>query len=242
MADQIDAKSRLIFALDYADLQAARAGGERVAGQVGLLKIGLELFLRHGPEAVGLGRELGLEVFLDLKLHDIPATVGRAVASAGQLGARLLTVHASGGEAMLRTAVEQAAQAPTPLQVVAVTVLTSLDDGDLQQLGIHHTTAEQALGLARIAWRAGVRAFVCSPAEASGMRDALGPEAKIITPGVRPAGGQSGDQKRVRTPSQAIAAGADMLVVGRPIRDAGDPAAAAKSIVEEIASALSQQS
>jgi len=240
VVDQNDAKSRLIFALDYPSFDEARAGAERVAAHVGIIKIGLQLFVRHGPEAVSLGRELGLDVFLDLKLHDIPATVGRAVASAGQLGARLLTVHACGGEAMLRAAVEEAGQAPTPLQIVAVTVLTSLDDDDLQQLGISHNAGEQALRLAKLAWRAGVRAFVCSPAEASSMRAALGPEAKIITPGVRPAGGQSGDQKRVRTPAQAIAAGADMLVVGRPIRDADDPAASASAIVEEIASALPQ--
>lgn len=230
------AKGRLIFALDYPTLAEAEAGADRVRDWVGTVKVGLELFARAGPEAVRRVGGLGLDVFLDLKLHDIPVTVERAVARAGELGARLLTVHASGGAAMLERAVRQAEDGGPA--IVAVTVLTSLDAGDLAALGVASTPAEQARRLARLAWSAGVRHFVCSPAEAASLRALLGPEARLITPGVRPSGTAAEDQKRIATPGRAIAAGADLLVVGRPIRDAPDPAAAARGIAGEIAQAL----
>ena len=233
------ARSRLIFALDYPSIESAREGAEQVSGQVGTVKVGLELFTRYGPEAIALGQRAGAEVFLDLKLHDIPATVGRAVRSLTSHGGavRFLTVHASGGSAMLRAAVEQAEAASHPMGIVAVTVLTSLDRADLLALGVERSPREQALRLAEIGWAAGVRAFVCSPAEAATLREALGEEARIITPGVRPAGSDHQDQKRVMTPARAIGAGADMLVIGRPIRDADKPGEAAAAIVSEIAAA-----
>ncbi|MBW2459864.1 MAG: orotidine-5'-phosphate decarboxylase [Deltaproteobacteria bacterium] len=230
----------MIFALDYPSIETARDGADQVSGQVGTVKVGLELFTRYGPEAIALGSRAGAEVFLDLKLHDIPATVGRAVRSITAHGeaVRYLTVHASGGSAMLRAAVEEAQAASHPMNIVAVTVLTSLDRADLIALGVERSPREQALRLAEIGWAAGVRAFVCSPAEAATLRSALGSEARIITPGVRPAGTGHQDQKRVMTPARAIDAGADMLVIGRPIRDADEPGAAAAAIVTEIATAL----
>jgi len=229
------ARRQLVFALDYPTLAEAREGAAVVRDAVGVVKVGLELFVRAGPAAVSSCRELGLEVFLDLKLHDIPATVARAVRSAGALGVRYLTVHAAGGATMLQQAAASAAE--HDLELVAITVLTSLDDGDLRALGMPAMVAEQARRLAELGWRAGLRAFVCSAAEASSLRALLGAEARIITPGIRPGGAPAGDQKRLATPSQAIAAGADMLVVGRPIRDAADPAAAARALVDEIAGA-----
>lgn len=231
------ARRRLVFPLDYPDVAAATKGAERVAPAVGVLKVGLELFVREGPRAVTLGRELGREVFLDLKLHDIPETVERAVRSAGALGVRYLTVHASGGAAMLSRAALVAADAPTPLTLLAVTVLTSLDADDLAAQGLAVSPAEHVLRLAELAWNAGVRGFVTSPAEVRSLRAALGPEAVLVTPGIRPRGTNPGDQKRIATPAQAIADGADLLVVGRPIRDAADPLAAAMAVVSEIADA-----
>ena len=209
-----------------------------------MLKVGLELFVEAGPSAVALGRDVGLPVFLDLKLHDIPETVERAVARAAALGARWLTVHASGGPTMLARAVERArsaahgADAPA-LEILAVTVLTSLDGGDLAALGVSGDLEDHVERLARVAWNAGVRAFVCSPREAARLRRALGPGATLVTPGVRPAeAAGSDDQKRTMTAGEAIAAGADWVVVGRPIRDAVDPVAAARSLGREVAQAL----
>jgi orotidine-5'-phosphate decarboxylase len=230
-------RDRLVFPLDFPTLAEARPAAEALAPAVGVLKVGLELFVREGAAAVALGRALGRDVFLDLKLHDIPETVERAVASAAALGARYLTVHAAGGASMLARAAAQAARAPAPLTLLAVTVLTSLDAADLAAQAIPGTARDHVLRLARLAWNAGVRGFVCSPAEARAMREALGPEALLVTPGIRPAGAEAGDQKRVATPATAIADGADLLVVGRPIRDAADPLAAAHAVVAEIARA-----
>jgi orotidine-5'-phosphate decarboxylase len=231
------ARDRLVFPLDVPTLDDARRAATTLAPEIGVLKVGLELFVREGPAAVRLGVDLGLDVFLDLKLHDIPETVERAVTSAAALGARYLTVHAAGGAAMLSRAAEAAARAPSPLTILAVTVLTSLDAADLAAQSIDGPVRDHVLRLARLAWGAGVRGFVCSPAEARAMRDALGEEALLVTPGIRPAGAAAGDQKRIATPASAIADGADLLVVGRPIRDAADPVAAARAIVVEIARA-----
>ncbi|APR77651.1 Orotidine 5'-phosphate decarboxylase [Minicystis rosea] len=230
----LSARDRLVFPLDFPTLDDARRAATPLAPAIGVLKVGLELFVREGPAAVRLGRDLERDVFLDLKLHDIPETVERAVASAGALGVRYLTVHASGGATMLARAAAQAARAPTPLTILAVTVLTSLDAADLAAQAIPGTAGEHVIRLARLAWDAGVRGFVCSPAEARAMRQALGPEAILVTPGIRPAGADAGDQKRIATPAAAIADGADLLVVGRPIRDAADPLAAARAVVAEI--------
>jgi orotidine-5'-phosphate decarboxylase len=213
-----------------------------VRDAVGMLKVGLELFVEAGPRAVAIGDEAGRPVFLDLKLHDIPETVERAVARASGLGVRMLTVHASGGPEMLRRAVERARKEGRGLELVAVTVLTSLDIDDLHAIGITEDIAAHAERLARVAWEQGVRAFVCSPHEAARLRSTLGPEATLITPGVRPAGeGGSDDQKRTMSAREAIEAGATWVVVGRPIRDAPDPLGAARDIAAEVDGALASR-
>ncbi|HEX4337700.1 MAG TPA: orotidine-5'-phosphate decarboxylase [Polyangiaceae bacterium] len=231
------ARQRLAFPLDYPDLATARRGAELVRESAGVLKVGLELFVREGPPAVALGAELGCDVFLDLKLHDIPATVDGAVASAAALGVRYLTIHAGGGPRMVEAAVRRAATDNPALVILAVTVLTSLDDADLGKMGIPLSASDHALGLALAAREAGAAGFVCSPSEVKRMRQAFGPDVVLVIPGIRPAGASVGDQKRTGTPREAIQDGADVLVVGRPIRDAQDPAAAARAIVEEIAEA-----
>jgi orotidine-5'-phosphate decarboxylase len=230
-----DPKRRLAFALDYPTLADARRGVERVQQAVGVVKVGLELFVREGPPAVKLGAELGLEVFLDLKLHDIPETVERAVASAAELGVRYLTLHAAGGPRMLERAARRAE--PSGLVLLAISVLTSLDADDLSRIGSDPDPARQALRLGRLARDHGVPGVVCSPAEVGALRSALGPDSVLVTPGIRPAGATADDQKRTATPDAAIRAGASLLVVGRPIRDAADPGAAAAAIVAEIAEA-----
>lgn len=234
------ARSRLVFPLDYPTLEDARAAAECVRGHVGMVKVGLELFVRYGSASLELADVADADLFLDLKLHDIPATVASAVANVVRCATsrlRLLTVHASGGEAMLRAAVDAAQDT---VSIVAVTVLTSLDASDLRSMGVDVTPAAQVERLASLAHDAGARHFVCSPAEAAALRALLGSDAVLITPGVRPATAEAGDQKRVTTPADAIRAGADRLVVGRPIRTAPDPAAAADAIVAEIAEALGE--
>jgi orotidine-5'-phosphate decarboxylase len=250
--------SRVVFALDFPSVDRARTAALALGDAVGMLKVGLELFVQAGPPAVALGAEAGRPVFLDLKLHDIPETVERAVARASSLGARMLTVHAAGGPAMLRRAVERAAKEGHGLEIVAVTVLTSFDPRDLDATGVPGDVGAQVERLARLAWNEGVRAFVCSPHEAARVRRTLGPSVTIVTPGVRPAappgfdhaaaraadvpsaGGD--DQKRTMTAGEAIAAGADWVVVGRPIRDAADPAGAARAIAQEARAALAARS
>jgi orotidine-5'-phosphate decarboxylase len=204
-----------------------------VRDAVGMVKVGLELFVGAGPASLAIGRDVGRPVFLDLKLHDIPETVERAVARASALGAAMLTVHAGGGPAMLRRAVERAQKDGQGLEIAAVTVLTSLDAADLARLGTGGDVATQVERLARMAWQEGVRAFVCSPHEARVLRSALGPEAVLVTPGVRAASGTD-DQKRTMTAASAIGNGADWVVVGRPIRDAADPAATAGAFAREV--------
>lgn len=213
-----------------------------VAPAIGMVKVGLELFVHAGPPVVAIGRDLGLPVFLDLKLHDIPETVERAVAQASALGARLVTVHASGGRTMLSRAVARADKEGAGLAVCAVTALTSLDDRDASDLGVtlpcpdgRSLASVWAERLARMAYAEGVRWFVCSAAEVAHVRRATGPDAVLVTPGVRPRGQDAGDQKRVATPEEAARAGADWVVVGRPIRDATDRVAAARAIGEELA-------
>lgn len=232
------ARDRLAFPLDYPTLADARRGAERVVGSAGVLKVGLELFVREGPAAVKLGEELGAAVFLDLKLHDIPETVERAVASAVSLGVRYLTLHAVGGARMLEGAARRVEREGSGLTLLAITVLTSLDDADLRATGCPDDTTTQALRLAKLAVSSGVRGLVCSAAEVRQLREALGPDIVLVTPGIRPADSTGGDdQKRVGTPSSAIRDGSSILVVGRPIRDAADPALAARRIVDEIAAA-----
>ena len=235
------ARDRLAFALDFPTLAEAERGAARVADVVGVLKVGLELFVSEGPRAIELGRQLGCDVFLDLKLHDIPETVERAVAVAAARGVRYLTLHASGGPKMLAAAARRADRENSGLTLLAITVLTSLDAADLRAVGVSSAPAEQALRLARLALGEGIPGMVCSALEVGALREALGPKAVLVTPGIRPqAGEDSDDQKRTGTPSSAIRAGSTLLVVGRPIRDATDPAAAARAIIDEIqrASAL----
>lgn len=231
-------KQRLAFALDYPTLAEARAGAARVAEIVGVLKVGLELFVAEGPPAVKLGAELGVDVFLDLKLHDIPETVERAVATAGQLGAKLLTLHAAGGPRMLEAAAKRARLEGAGLKLLAVTVLTSLDADDLSATGVTAAPAEHVRRLAQLATQHGIDGLVCSTAEVGSLRQALGPAPILVTPGIRPAGAAAGDQKRVGTPAAALREGSNLLVVGRPIRDAADPAAAARAILTEMSQAL----
>lgn len=232
--------SPIIYALDYPTVVEAARGAAAVGPAVGMLKIGLELFVGNGPAVMAIGEDAGLPVFLDLKLHDIPETVERSVAQASSLGARVLTVHASGGRAMLRRAVTRARSEGGTLDVCAVTVLTSLDAGDLVDIGLDGDPRASAVRLARMAHEEGVRWFVCSPAEVADLRAALGPEATLVTPGVRPAAKETNsDQKRVATPEEAVRAGASWLVVGRPIRDASDPRKAAEAIAASAIGARS---
>ncbi len=233
------ARGHLAFALDYPTLPAARAGAQQVAEHVGVLKVGLELFIRAGADAVAMGREVGCDVFLDLKLHDIPKTVERAVKTAVGHGVRYLTLHAAGGPAML----EHAARAAEghELTLLAVTVLTSLDASDLAAVGVSASPSEQAQRLARLARDSGVHGLVCSPSEVAQLREATGPDTVLVTPGIRLAGPAGDDQKRIATPATAIADGSNLLVVGRPIRDAERPAEAARAIVEQIDAQLAQR-
>lgn len=234
--------SKLAFALDYPTLAEARRGAELVAPAAGVLKVGLELFVAEGPACVRLGAELRRSVFLDLKLHDIPETVERAVASACALGVSFLTLHASGGPKMLERAAARVTREGSSLTLLAVTVLTSMDDADLRAIGNVDPASAQVTRLAKLAFSAGVRGFVCSVAEAKTLRQALGAQAVIVTPGIRPAGAAVGDQKRIATPRDALRSGASVLVVGRPIRDAADPRAAAAAVAAEIREAELAQS
>jgi orotidine-5'-phosphate decarboxylase len=226
----------IAYALDFSSLAEARKAALAVREAIGMVKVGLELFIEGGPAAVSIGREVELPVFLDLKLHDIPETVDRAVARASALGARFLTVHAAGGPAMLRRAVDRAKKEGGGCTIAAVTILTSLDAADLAKMGVAPNVAGQARRLARLAFDEGVRVFVCSPREVAVMRAELGREALLVTAGVRPTSEPraADDQKRVATARQAIVDGADWLVIGRPIRDAADPLAAARVIGREI--------
>jgi orotidine-5'-phosphate decarboxylase len=235
--------SRVIFALDLPSLDGARSMAFAVRDAVGMFKVGLELFIQAGHEATAIGELTGRPIFLDLKLHDIPETVERAVARASAFGVRFLTVHASGGPAMLERAVAKARAAGTGLEIVAVTVLTSLDDRDLAAIGLSGDVGANVEHLARMAWAQGVRSFVCSPHEAARLRKALGAGATLMTPGVRAAGtALPDDQKRTLSAGEAIGQGADWVVVGRPIRDATDPLSAAKGLQGEVDQALATKS
>jgi orotidine-5'-phosphate decarboxylase len=226
-------RDRLIVALDTADVDLARRWAEAAGPYCGLFKLGLEYFLANG--ASGFRAITGRPIFLDLKLHDIPQTVAHAVRAVLPLRPRMLTVHATGGAAMVTAARESAetAGAARPL-VLAVTVLTSLDAAALLATGISAAPAEQAVRLARLAVEAGADGLVCSPLEVAALRSALEPGVKLVVPGIRPAGAVGDDQARIATAAQAVAAGADWIVVGRPITGAIDAGAAAAAIVAEI--------
>jgi orotidine-5'-phosphate decarboxylase len=229
---------RLIIALDFPHPQPAFELVARLEGSVRWFKVGLELYLAAGSPVVFELKRLGYSVFLDLKLHDIPNTVASAVLTASRTGADMLTVHASGGPAMLTAAVEAAATLPEPLQLLAVTVLTSMDRGQLAATGVEGAVEAQVMRLARMAAASGIRGLVCSPEETAALRAAftgdMGQRMRLVTPGIRPAGAEDADQKRIATPAAAIQSGADMLVVGRPITRAADPLAAALSILDQM--------
>ena len=225
---------RLIVALDFPDASAALACADKLAGSVSWFKVGLELYLAAGDSIVSELKRRGHRVFLDLKLHDIPNTAASAVRSLARLEPDLLTVHAAGGRAMLTAAAEAARSLPHPPRLLAVTVLTSMDAAALAETGVSASPVEQVLRLARLAAECGLDGMVCSPAEAAALHSAL-PKALLVTPGIRPAGADAGDQKRIATPQFALAAGASKLVIGRPITAAADPKAAAQTILSDMA-------
>jgi len=231
------AHDRVIVALDVPGAEQALGLAERLNGLIQWFKVGLELYVSEGNAIVEMLRTRGYSVFLDLKLHDIPNTVAGAVRSASRAGVQMLTVHAGGGPAMLSAAAGAAASMPNAPQLLAVTVLTSMDQPQLAAVGISgsppNRVLDQVLRLAHMGWQSGIRGFVSSAEELSVMRQTF-PEATLVIPGIRPAGAVAADQKRVATPAAAIAAGADYLVIGRPITQAPDPAAAAAAILAEI--------
>jgi orotidine-5'-phosphate decarboxylase len=231
---QTEARERLIVALDFRSGQQALNFVDSLEGVCQWFKVGLELYLAAGNSTVETLRERGYSVFLDLKLHDIPNTVASAIRSVAPLGAQLLTIHATGGPAMLAAAAEAAAALPSPPKLLAVTVLTSMDQQQLLSTGISESPAAHAIRLAKMAEAAGIHGFVCSPEEAASLRAML-PLATLVTPGIRPVGASVGDQKRIATPAAALAAGANYLVVGRPITQAENPPEAAQAILDEMA-------
>jgi orotidine-5'-phosphate decarboxylase len=221
----------IAVALDAPNLEIASRWAGLVTPHVSTVKIGLELYLRYGPEVVASIRGAsGVQIFLDLKLHDIPATVASAVRAVTRLRPQLITVHAAGGPAMIRAAVEAASGTP----IAAVTALTSLSGEDLDRIGVPGGIADWVLRLAALAVEAGASGLVCSPREVAAVRDEVGPEITLITPGVRPAGADRHDQARVATPEEALSAGADLLVIGRAITGASDPGAAAAAIAASL--------
>lgn len=233
-------RERLCFALDYPTLDDALEAATLLRHHVGVFKVGLELFLRSGPEAVREIKKLGPKVFLDLKLHDIPATVAAAVGSACALEVDYLTLHASGGPQMLGLAAKHVEG--SELKLLAVTVLTSMNATELHEIGVRATEREQVEALSRMAVDCGVSGLVCSPLEATSLRTTLGAHPMLVTPGIRPADADPGDQKRFTSPVDAVRSGSDLLVVGRPIRTAPDPLMAAQAILTQMERALEQDS
>jgi orotidine-5'-phosphate decarboxylase len=230
----MDPRQRLIVALDVSTAVAARKIVAAVGDSAHAYKVGMQLYTAEGPSVV---RELigsGHRVFLDLKYHDIPNTVGAAVREAAELGVNMLTVHASGGGKMLSAAIQAAQSAKPDLLVLAVTVLTSLDDVELGKIGLREGVPAQVLRLAALALSNGCKGVVASAKEASALREEFGRDFAIVTPGVRPAGSGHDDQARVVTPAEAIAAGASHIVVGRPITEASDPATEARAILGQL--------
>lgn len=240
------ARDRLIFPLDVPDKKTALGLVEQLHRDVGVFKVGKQLFVQAGPEIVRAIQDRQCEVFLDLKFHDIPKTTALASVEAARLGVKMFTLHASGGGEMLRAASDAVdaccakENLPRPL-LLAVTALTSLSREDLESIGITCSIEDHVARLARLACANGVDGLVASPLEIERLRQECGPQPWLVTPGVRPLASDWGDQKRVRTPKQAIVSGADLLVVGRPIRDAADPGEAARQIAREIDEGLQQR-
>jgi orotidine-5'-phosphate decarboxylase len=232
----IKPKDRILVAIDTTDVYRAAGWAKSLAGLVGGIKIGKEFFTAHGPEGARKVTEGGQPLFLDLKFHDIPNTVAGAISAALPLKPFIVNVHAAGGAAMMKAAADAARQAGAdrPL-VIAVTVLTSLDASDLAAVGVAGKVEDQVIRLAKLARENGLDGVVCSAHEIAAIRSACGPDFKLVVPGIRPAGAETGDQKRVMTPKEAVAAGADYLVIGRPITAAPDPAQAARDIAASMA-------
>jgi len=231
------ARDRLIVALDVSSVAQARQLAQQLLGVCTWVKVGLELYLSAGNSIVSELKGLGFYVFLDLKFLDIPNTVSGAVRSAASLGVSLLTVHASGGPAMLTAAHEAAVKITNGPRVLAVTVLTSMDSLQLSAIGVKDSPADQVLRLARMADACGIHGLVCSAEEVPMLREQFGTNLQLVVPGIRPTGTVVGDQKRIATPADAIRAGANRLVVGRPITQAPDPAQAASTILAEMVKA-----
>ncbi len=239
VADKIEAaRQRLIVALDVPSAGAATELVRKLEGTCQWFKVGLELFTAAGPAVIEPLVKSGHCVFLDLKFHDIPNTVAGAVRSAAALGVHMINVHAAGGPAMLAAAKSALDGVKNPPELLAVTVLTSMDAAQLGPTGIARTPAEHVELLATMCLAAGIRGFVCSPQEVAALRALTGPEGVLVIPGIRPAGSEAADQKRLATPAQALRAGASYLVVGRPITQASDPAKAAEAVLAEMAEAL----
>jgi len=236
--NNLELSRKIIIALDVKNRDEARKVLESLP-EARIFKVGLELFTAEGPAMIELVKSYGKEVFLDLKLHDIPNTVAGAVSSAVRHGISMLTLHTSGGREMMSKAVESARETaekegkPVPL-LLGVTVLTSLSDSDLEEIGYRLDSKNQVLRLARLAVDSGLQAIVCSPQEIELLRSELGSEIKLITPGIRPAWAEAQDQKRIMTPAEAISKGADFLVIGRPITQAPVPQEAFSRVVEEL--------
>ncbi len=226
---------RIFTALDTTDIDHAVSLARNLTGHVGGAKVGKEFFTANGPDGVRRVSDTGMPVFIDLKWHDIPNTVAGAVRASLPLKPAIVNVHAAGGAAMLHAAADAAAEAGNdrPL-VLAVTVLTSLDDDDLHAIGVDTDVTTQVVRLARLSQDNGIDGVVCSAREIEALREACGPEFKLLVPGIRPTWAATGDQKRVMTPKEAIAKGADYLVIGRPITGADDPVAAAERIADEL--------
>lgn len=238
-ADPLDeARRRLIVALDVPNAAAAAALAARLEDTCQWFKVGLELFVAAGPAVLEPLLKRGHSVFLDLKFHDIPNTVAGAVRSAAALGVHMMTVHAAGGPAMLAAARDALCGLPDPPELLAVTVLTSIDSAQSDAIGLERSPAAQVELLTRMGLGEGIRGFVCSPQEVATLRKLTGPEGVLVIPGIRPGGTEAGDQKRIATPAEALRLGASYLVVGRPITQAPDPAQAAEAILKEMAEAL----
>ncbi len=236
----IPTRERLIVALDVSSGKDAQKIIFSLGDAVQLYKVGMQLYTAEGPQMVRNLVASGRKVFLDLKYHDIPNTVAAAVSEAAQLGVTMLTVHACGGTKMLHAAVEAAGQKGSGPQILAVTVLTSMDDQDLNETGVQGSVEDQVVWLASLALDAGCAGVVSSPREVKTLRAKLGSDFLVVTPGVRPAGSAHGDQARVATPGEAVAAGATHVVVGRPITAAANPAAEAAKILQELGTRLSE--
>lgn len=233
------ARDRIAFALDVEDFSSARWWAHTLKGYVGYFKIGPELFISAGPDVVREIKSEGFKCFLDLKFHDIPNTVSGAVRSAVRLGVDIMTIHLLGGRDMIKAAVDSAKKEamalsrPTP-KIVGVTVLTSLDEDDLSDVGINRPLKDEEISLVRLAISCGIDGVVCSPMDIGYIRPFIPGGFVVITPGIRPSWATKGDQARIATPRGAIKEGADLLVIGRPIRDASDPARAIEKIIEEM--------